>query len=456
MTTASEDAGSAGTGQKPPTSTALRHALESLFVLLPKLITGASVLLINLYAVRHVDPVTYGIFAFCTANLQLFDALLGSALDMSVLKLAAPYRLRGVEGVTPVERASFLIKMAGSFLIASALGLFGEQIGRVLFRTSGQGLTVAMLGISTMGLLAFRSVQTHFQLDLRFRRFGFADLSQTSIRISACVVVIAAGLATPSSLVAAFGLAPFAVALLLGPGVLRERHESAAWFEKDVLVRVFRESAALMGIACFSLLVFNQDMFFLATLRGPAQVGILRASYTIAFIPELLGTFIGQAVAPRIVPLLRQGQLPEFYRKFQLVAAAAGVLALGGGLLLTGPVITRLFPSSYHQCIRVIEILLPAGVAGLIGYPLTLNFLIFRRPKVFPIVDAILAPFMAAGYYFAARSSGVEGVAWVTTIARLLKFFATQWYAWLLVRGMERSALAEGHAAADNPGVSDR
>lgn len=450
MSTSSEDP--ASSGPKPPISSVLRHALESLFVLLPKLITGASVLLINLYAVRHVDPVTYGIFAFCTANLQMFDALLGSALDMSVLKLAAPYHLSGVEGVTPVERASFLIKMTLSSLIALSLGVFGEQIGHALFRTPGQGLTVAVLGISTMGLLAFRSVQTHFQLDLRFRRFGFADLLQTAIRVSACVVVISAGLAAPASLVAAFGLAPFAVALLLGPGILREHHEPSPWFQRDLLVRVFRESAALMGIACFSVLVFNQDMFFLATLRGPAQVGILRASYTIAFIPELLGTFLSQAIAPRIVPLMRAGQLPEFYRKFQLVAAVAGLLALAAGLLLADPIITRLFPASYHQSIRVIEILLPAGVASLIGYPLTLSLLIFRKPKVFLVVDAILAPFMAAGYYFAARSNGVEGVAWVTTIARLLKFIATQWYAWLLIRGMELNSASEGQA----PGASDR
>jgi O-antigen/teichoic acid export membrane protein len=385
------------------------------------------VLLVTVYAVRHLKLPVYGIFAFCIANLQLFDSLIGSPLDMSALKLAPTYRREGFVGITPPERALVLVKMGMAVLILIVLAVFGEQIGQLVFHASGGRLILISLGFSALGLLAFRSLQCHSLLDLRFRLYGSADLSQTAIRVLLSVGLIATGIASPALLVSGYGLAPLAVVLIFSPFIFREPQTPAAWFEPKTCRSVLRESGVLMLIAAFSVLVSNQDMYFLALRRGMADVGILRASYTIAFIPELLGTYIGQAVIPRIVPLCQKGEFQDFYRRFQRWALVGGLVVLTAGLLLVDPVVTRLFPPSYREALKTIKILLPAGVASLIGYPLTLNFLIFYEPKVFLFVDAALAPCMAAGYYFAARQ-GVVAVAWVTCIARLVKFAVTQIY----------------------------
>lgn len=412
-------------GSKPE----LLRILDSLFVVVPKVLAGASVLLVTFYAVRHLNLAVYGIFAFCIANLQMFDALIGSALDMSVLKLAPQYRGKGFLGITPPERASVIVKMGIASLILILLAAFGESIGQAVFHASGGRPVLISLGLSALGLLMFRSLQCHSLLDLRFRRYGAADLTQTTLRTALSVGLIVAGISSPTALVSGYGLAPLVVVLFFSPFLLLEPQTPAPWFDPSACVKVLRESGLLMLIAGFSVLVFNQDMYFLALRRGMAEVGILRASYTIAFIPELLGTYIGQAVIPRIVPLCEKGEFQAFYRRFQKWALVAGVVVLAAGLFLVDPVVTHFFPPSYRKALTVIKILLPAGAASLVGYPLTLNFLVFYRPKVFLAVDAVLAPCMAVGYYLAAREGGVVAVAWITCIARLLKFAVAQIYA---------------------------
>ena len=386
-------------------------------------------LLVTFYAVRHLSLAVYGIFAFCIANLQLFDALIGSALDWSVLKLAPQYRAEGFRGITPPERASVLVKMGIAAFILIAITVPGESIGQAVFHSSGGRPILVSLGFSVLGLLAFRSLQCHSLLDFRFRRYGAADLTQTVLRVMLSIGLITAGISSAAVLVSGYGLAPLAVVLIFSPFLFLEGQTPALWFDPSTCMKVLRESGLLMLIAGFGLLVFNQDMYFLALRRGMAEVGLLRASYTIAFIPELLGTYIGQAVIPRIVPLCEKGEFEGFYRKFQKWALAGGLVVLVAGLFLVDPVVTRFFPISYRRTLTIIKILLPAGAASLIGYPLTLNFLVFYKPKVFLAVDAALAPFMALGYYFAASEGGVAAVAWVTCIARLVKFGFTQIYA---------------------------
>ncbi len=413
---------------------ALRERFDSLLAIAAKIVSGAGALIINLFAVRHLAPAVYGVFAFCIANLQLFDALIGSAMDMSVLKLAPLHRQQGFVGITPPERASVVFKIGIAVIAVALLAIFGEPLGRAVFHSSGEHATLVVLGLSGLGLLLFRSMQVHSQIDLRFKRYAVGDLLQIATRISLSIGLIAAGIKSSAWLVGGYGASSFLVVACLAPLLLFEHQTPAPWFDRGAFRQIFVQSSLLMSIAAVSLLVFNQDMFFLALFRGPAEVGILRASYTIAFIPELLGTYIGQTVIPRIVPACEAGTFEKFYKTFQIRAFAAAIPILILGLLLVNPVITKVFPPSYRESLPVIKILLPAGVASLIGYPLTLNFLIFYRPRVFLAIDAGLAPFMAAGYWFAAKHGGVLAVAEVTCAARLVKFAISQYYSYRLSR----------------------
>jgi O-antigen/teichoic acid export membrane protein len=414
-----------------------RVHLDAVLVVAAKVFAGASVLAINLFAVRHLSPDVYGVLAFCLTNLQLFDALIGSALDMSVLKLAPAQRAEGSSGVTPVERAAVFLKMSLALTLLTLLVIFGERLGDALFHRPGGRAVLVSFGVAVLALLLFRSVQTHFQLSLRFREFSSADLGQAALRTALMFALIGLGVSSPAILVAAYGMASLAVVLTYGSGLIaRQQTGPHSWYSKDECRRMLRQTGTLAAIACFSLAVFNLDMFFLAVRQGPGDVGILRAAYTIAFIPELLGMYVGQAIAPRIIPMCRTGSFPAFYKRFQIGAVAVASLVLAGGLVLIGPLAGHFFPPGYRNALGVIRILLPAGAASLAGYPLTLNFMIFQRPKAFFITDAALAPLMVAGYYFATRSSDVADVAKVTTLARIVKFAVIQILALRLLRSL--------------------
>lgn len=409
-----------------------RPLLDTALVVIAKVAAGASILAINLFAVRHLPPAVYGVLAFCLTNLQLCDALIGSAFDMTVLKLGG--RETRQKGLLPIEKSALTLKLLLGVLLLVLFATRGEWLGQQVFHSTGGQSVFLALGFAVVALLIFRSFQTHFQLNLEFRRYSVLDLGQAGLRLALLLGLISFGVNSPSVLVAWYGLASVLAAGAFTPAIFQGQ-AAGGWIDKEKLLHVFRDSGRLAAIAGFSLTVFNLDMFVLAIRQGPGAVGILRAGYTIALIPELLGMYLGQALAPRIVPLRQHGKFAPFYKYFQLRAVAAAAILLILALGLVGPVGEMVFPPAYREALPVVRILLPATVASLASWPLTMNYMIFVRPTAFFIVDLLLAPFMLAGYWLTTSSLDVVAVAQITTAARLIKIVAIQIWMLLILRG---------------------
>lgn len=149
-------------------------------------------------------------------------------------------------------------------------------------------------------------------------------------------------------------------------------------------------------------------MFSLAVLSTPQQVGIYKAGLTIALLPEFLGSCLAQVFSPRIMVYCQNKVFYRFFTKLQSGIFIASAVILVVGFLLTRPVISVLFPSRYSASIDIIMLLLPAGIAGLIGFPLVLSFLAFFALRKLFLVDCIMAPFTVAAYCYAAREGGLS------------------------------------------------
>jgi O-antigen/teichoic acid export membrane protein len=399
----------------------------------PKVVNGAASFFIRLYTTRFLDPAAYGAFSLGVNALMLYDGLINAALDIGTLS-------RLGEGSTPAqaqpaEKANLGLKMAAGGALFGLFALAGEWAGRhFLHGQGGRGFFLALATAGT-GIMALRSAQLYFQARLRFRLYGALDLAHSVLRVGLVGLALWLGAKTADPLMWALAAAPALIfaGMALAAGAWGAWGGAAAW--RREARQVLARSGPILASFGTSTLVSKMDVFLLALLSTPEELGLYGAALTMAIVPEMIGSYPGPVFLPRIMPALEAGTFPAMYRKVNglTLAAAGGALALA--LAAGRPVMELLLPDKYGQSIGLVLILLPGMLATASCSPLTQNFLMLKKPKTFVVADAVAAPVLLGLYWWLAPAHGAVAAAWITSGHRVAKAAVVHGVAYRLVRG---------------------
>ena len=419
---------------------------DTLYVLVPKVASGAAALFLQLYIVQHLDPAAYGVFGLCLTCLIFFESFVGSAFDLGLLREAPTLRADGELRVSALERSVIVLKLVVGLCCLVPAVLFGEWLGTHLFHQPNGAQTFIAVVFAGTSTLLLRSVQISFQLSQQFRLFGLIDLLHTFLRIVFVCGLTIVGYASPVALISAYTLAALSVSIGFGFS-LYKKMAATPWCTVAECRKILRYGGSVLLVGALSLALSSVDKFALAILSSPVEVGLYQAALTIALLPELVGTCLAQVFSPRITAYCQAGTFSDFFVKLQRSTFIASVMLLLAGIVLTRPIVSFLFPPRYAGAIDLIIILLPAGLAGLIAFPAAVNFLAFFSLRTLLLIDCLMAPFLLLAYYYAAKEGGALAVAWVTVAARCLKALVQHTLTvWLAPRVMTQ--FAESHGAS--------
>jgi O-antigen/teichoic acid export membrane protein len=403
-------------------------------VAVPKVVNGATTLFISAYAIRFLDPGGYGVLSFCTNCLVLFDALLGSALDLSVARSVTHAGIPVSDRLNRAEKASISVKLIVGFGMILLALLVGESLGHRIFQQPGGRAQLTILTVAGTALLLLRSLQLYFQVRLRFLWFGATDLMYSTLRLLFMAAIVIAGQPSAAGFLAAYAVSPILVVSIFSLSLWKRLDWSGARQRLADGREVLRSSATILLTFGVSSLVSRLDLFLLAFRGNPVQLGLYGAALTIATIPEILGSYLAPVFLPRILPARMEGRFYSMFRHFHLIAfCCAGVMVMLT-LLVAKPVLSIVLPLKYAKSIGLVQILLPATLVAATIFPLTLNFLMLTRPRVFLMVDLAAAPFMAIAFFWLAPSHGAVGVAWISAGFRVVKTIVVQTIAFRLAR----------------------
>lgn len=407
--------------------------IECLCVALPKLLSGAGTTAVQLVLLRYLGPEPYGMYALCVTGILLADGVLGSALDMGVLRLAPLYRLHDRTRSLAIEHTALLLKGALAAGTGGVLLVYAEPLSRYLFQHDGTALLLYLSSAAICGLLMLRSSLVHLQVEQQFAQYGLLDLAHNVGKFGGIALVLGCVAVTPAMLLACFALAPgavFVVYLVTYGRVLWPRLPLAPGAGKE-----------LLGAVHWSLLTFGLgtlssrlDIVLLTMQATMTHVGLFSGAQTFALIPELLGTYLGVVLSPRIMPLYQAGRFFPFFRRFQLASFGACGVCYVLAWLSMERVAPWLLPATFAPSAKLILVLLPGALAGLATFPLTIAFLMFVRPKFLVAMECVAAPLVVLLYLYAIQQHGALGAAWVTSGSRVLKAALAQAVAWKWAR----------------------
>jgi O-antigen/teichoic acid export membrane protein len=408
-----------------------------------KLFSGTASFLIRIYTVRFLDPAGYGALSLGLNCLMLFDALIGSALDLGTIGLITGGKSCEQSQIAPAEKANIRLKLATGVALLAFFGVTGEWLGHSFLHAPGGRLFFLVLTASGTCIVLVRSAQLYFQARMRFRVFAGIDLLHSGLRILLVGAVLFTGVASAISILACFAIAPAAIVVVFivyakaaaGWGEVRAR-----WLNAREVLRV---SGPILASFNVTSVVSRLDVFLLALCSSPAQLGLYGAALTVATVPEVMGAYLAPAFLPRILPACESGRFFGLFRKMHLLIGLAAGALLVLGILTARPVLSIVLPAKYSLSIHLVEILLPGTLAAASFLPLTLNFLMLTRPRIFLIVDSLAAPLLLAAYLVLIPGEGALAAAWITCIYRLVKTVIVQATAYRLACGYgERSATA--------------
>jgi O-antigen/teichoic acid export membrane protein len=383
-------------------------------VTVPKAMAGALLIVVNVGVARALGPAAYGAFALAFTCVLLLDAIAGPSLDLLSLRHAAS---EPISGVTPAERAVLRLKIAtagAGVIAAGAAGPFaGPWFG--VAAAEGRTLLIAVAG-SGLALLLLRSAQIRLQLDQRLARYGLSELMQAGGRGLLIALAIAAGVRTPAVLIVLGGAAAAIAATLAWPAVWRTATEPAR------VDRAWLGAAGLTAATCaVGTIVARLDPFVLGAVASAREVGVYSAALVTVTIVELAGAYVAPALAPRLMPLWHRGELRPFVVRVQTAAWMLAIVVFAMALWIVPVVYETVLPDAYAGSGQLALALLPAGLSGLVIFPVALNVILLRAPHLFLILDGLSLLVLVPLWLWAGREYGPIGVATITSGWRLAK-----------------------------------
>jgi O-antigen/teichoic acid export membrane protein len=409
----------------------VRLTRDAAIVAGPKVLGGATLLALNVWLAATLGPAAFGELALCLAVAFIVEGVVGSGIDVAVLRNAGSGRSE------PFERAGVTLKAGVVTALAAALLVAGDRLAAAPFRPLDAGLLSAAVLVGG-AFASMRSAQCHWQIRQAFWRHAGLDAAQAGLRGALLLAAITFGRTSTASLLAAWAIASLVPA---APALWALRGRTA---DDGVALRTVARTAARTG-PTFAVGALNAriDVLILGACAPPAELGLYTAAQAIATLPELAGGYLTPIFAPRIAAWCDTGEMADIVRRSQLtliaLAAAAGVL----GLVVAPAALAVVLPASYAASVTTFRLLWIGSLALFVSLPLTLYLLMFTMPRQILWMEVVTTPVLAVACWVAATRQGAVGVAVVIAATRVVKTVVAQYLgARLAARETRRGAAA--------------
>lgn len=386
-------------------------------VAIPKGLGGVLAVVLNGVLLTRMSPAEFGAYAVCLTLVTLADGVLGSAIDMSAVKLASARAVHDPRSAIAIEQWAVVIKLGVCAVAFGGVLLVAAPLAQWLFHRPAADLLLTGLAVAG-GVLLLRSIFLHLQLRQRFIAYAGLELMAQSLRVAGVVAVLCWFSVSALSLTVA-ALACTAVAVSGGVMIARitPRVPALLWADGREFMQTLRW---ILTTFAFSSVLARIDVLLLTHGSTIEQVGLFAAAAVFALIPELLGMYLAVVFSPRVTPARADGSLPRMMRQVQ-GGLAVLALAIGCSALLALQFGGSFLPPAYARSADVFVPLMAGALAGMFVLPVTVPYVMFVRPSFIFKYDLLSLPLLLLAYHYAIASSGAVGAAWVSGGSRLVK-----------------------------------
>lgn len=382
----------------------------------------------NILLVRLLGPAEYGFLALSLALITMCIGIFSEALDVAILRFL-PLQLAANSGRAELYFLSAVILkgifMAG-LIIAGFLAM--DSVGTWLSLTEGRTELLGWTLVGVAGTMLLRSCVAYYQAMHQLRRFVYAELCHTLCKLIFVGSCAAMGVLTAANAVAGLGL----IALVVGVitcGYLVKSEGITLKLVPEQTAEVWHFTKWVMLSFTIATIYSRADIPLLAHFRGATEVGHYSAAITLSSVSEIILSFAGGAVTPKIMVWMEQGRMTEFLRRCLLYGIAPCLIAIGAVWILAEPVIGLLYSETYRPAVLLFQILSTGTLLWCLALPLAAPLVCMHRPRWEVLQNILVLLLMAGGSVLLIPSYGAIGIAYLVSSLKILTTVISLWLA---------------------------
>lgn len=363
----------------------------------------------------------YGLFILTITAALIIDGVLGTSLDISVIRYASHVTHDAQTKIARCQAFAFHIKWIGILCLFLAYLVF-QQLN--LFPNTENYPALPIL-FASLGLLLARSVAVDAQIQQKFRLYSGIDAMQGITRILLFGLLAILGVSQANAYSAVYGIVGFLV-LLFGAFGLKQPFFRSALPPKGEMARLFRFAGATTFIIAFGTMTGRGDILILSFTQSHEALANYGAASQITQLLTQFALYASVLTQPRIIQDTRDGTLNKLI-KINLFAVAAISLASipFWALGFFDWLIILLFGNSFDFAINLLQIQFIGGLLDLLIVPSLMTLAVLAAPKWCIWGElAIMLAFMATGFLITTHLEGnnaLVAMSWTFVGVRVAK-----------------------------------
>ena len=378
-----------------------------------------SIIIYRTLATESPDLAQAGQFAVAMAIVRAVMNSIGSAGDLVVVR-SVPVLLESDPGAAAdVVRAAFLLRIGTLFLLLALAYPLRYSFSERFLHGQDHAAIVLLIGAAATGELLLRSVISFFQAAERFERFvAFEAIFQAS-RLAMVLTLLATGRLDVSTVLASYaamGILTAAVATTQLPRPVFTLRPLPAGVLREA-ARYFLWTAFAFGLAAGTE---RADLFLLGRFRGAEEVGLYGGVLTLAIIPDFIGGMLATVLQPRVARLRACGALPAFSRRFMMMMAPLGIIALLLMMVSADTIVLLALGPKFVAGVPTFIVLATGSIITLMLTPVSAVLISMSAPRTTTVLTSIQLVLLVGGGILLIPAYGAAGAALLVTGTRIV------------------------------------
>ena len=374
---------------------------------------------------RQLTVRDFGLFNMAISAMLIASRLSGLGMDTAMIRFTSSYLgVKKTAEATQVLRATFLVKIISSFILAVIIFNTAELLATKVFHYSS---LTPLLKLAAFGVLAISTLNYLKSALYTYQLFRMGVILQILVdfgKLSTVLVLIFHLKMNTLAAVTAFAFTPL-IGILLGFGLLWQKFFSKGKPIQNLFSQLFSYGKWLFVSNVCGITLPYIGIFMLAKMLSSEAVGIYGLALNLTYIFPIITYSLMSVLLPEVSRFREIAQLNKYIRGSLKISLYIGIAILPF-LFFSHKIILFFFGSRYLDAVPIFNWLMLGFIVLTINSTIRVTLHSMNRPQVLAVVDLLKLTVMVIGCYLLIPFLGTLAPAIMALIVNVivLSFFS--------------------------------
>jgi len=264
---------------------------------------------------RTMSPTEFGLLSPMVSILEISQIFMNTVIGSSMLLFVSKHLESNPAKAEMGFKIGFWLRMAAALCISSIGFLGADKLSKMFYGNCAMSGQLRLCFVAVMGVALYTASQSVLQVRRQFLRLAVVTLYKNAMRVIAVVVLVAFGWLSVVVTVKVYVVVAFLSALVALFSV-SHAYLARPGFDRDTVREMFATNRWMFLLLILFVVGSRLDIFMLASLSEPLEVGRYTAAFQLSSSLALLGQALITTLLPEIAGFRARDRMFGFLRTY--------------------------------------------------------------------------------------------------------------------------------------------